>query len=176
MNKRISKIDQNDVLKQMEKNLVENEIAAKFEEGNSDEPSRLYVMFDNFGVSLADVVGQFYFEDHPEANGEMLYLASLYLLSEVTVDEHFPELCHAIAIINSKMPCGCFTLSMDDKTLAYRLVTPVSSELSFEQLDTQLNAVMSNSMNVSEGFCDLLFGVMNGELTAEDIKSAFASL
>lgn len=171
MNK-VIKITKEDLLKKMADELVENEIAAKYEKEKDEEVGRLYILLEEFGVNSEQAAGQFYFEQSLSEDEDVLLFTGLIMLAKELPEEKIKPLSVAMAVLNAKIPCGTFAITADENALGYKLVTPVSSKLGFDMLYEQLNILISSSTYVAETYSELLINIIDGSLDIDDLKNA----
>lgn len=158
---------QKDVLKKLEEECKENSIGVIFEE-NEDE-MMLHMGIENFGIEGEDVELEIRFEDQSEGTTGMQYVRALIYLDSDYNGLNADQLGMAMSILNSTIPCGTFALSKDMNAYVYKLVTPVSDKLSFEELYDQVNIVASNAVKVADTYYDALKAIALGHASGDAI-------
>lgn len=99
------------------------------------------------------------------------FIASITLTDQYDM-ERSPELYAAMAILNTYIPCGAFSVSRDETVLMYKLVTPMPVALTKEALREEVDICMGNAIAVCDRYADLLLKVLDGEMDKDAVMEA----
>ncbi len=160
---------QKEVLNKVCESCLANEITAGMapgeEVGSSD---MLLVQHTETGKEIDEILGTYYFLPAAKEIGAFQYFVSSLTLCEEVPKRAVGSLATAIAIINSMMYFGTFTMSSDGSVLAYRHVTLLPEDADFSLLVTTVQGTMLNVLAEVAIWADELDALQYGRITLEE--------
>lgn len=163
-----------ELLKALQEKFGEWEIGTVYRDGEAEKLPMdiLTVLVTEYGNSLEDVMGEFFFM--PETEGqteEILRFNCIFTLTENLEEKQLPDLYEAAGILNYYTEAGTFAVNKTGGMLVYRNSLALPAEMDTEKA---LELIVTNvlfSMNVSERFVDILLQVNDGRMDIEDFRA-----
>jgi len=158
------------VLNRMCKEFEEAETpAAVKHKGDEGYPTDVLVsVMDDYGTELDRALCEFYFVAIDNDDEMEMFSCNITFSEDVDI-KYMSDLYQAIVTINMTLPAGAFMADASTGYLGYRLVTPVSTSLTEEELFEQMSMNMGVAMPVAEQFCGVLMQITRGEATIQDV-------
>lgn len=161
------------LLKMLQERMKEWDIASVYRDSESEKLpiDILTTLIEDFGNSLEDAMGEFFFMPKIEGREEdALYFNSVLTLSENLTEEMLPALYEAISILNYYTESGTFAVNKDGDMLVYRNSVALPLEMSDETVFEMILANVAFSINVAERFSDLLLRVCDHRMSIEELR------
>lgn len=162
------------LLKALQEKFGEWEIGAVYRNGEAEKLPMdiLTILVTEYGNSLEDVMGEFFFMPEIEGQPEdVLRFNCIFTLTENLSAEQLPNLYEAAAILNYYTEAGTFAVNKAGGMLVYR--NSIALPLDMED-EAALELIVTNvlfSMNVSERYVDILLQVNDGRMDIEDFRA-----
>ena len=125
----------------------------------------LTVRLNDFGVGIDDVLGEFMFFPRPDAAPDTEYFMTVITLTNEIVPERIPKLSEYMCRINSVTQTGAYVLSLDKKSLMFRMETPLLG-LDDGQMQVMTESLAVHALQAAEEFAGEL--VVYAEGIADD--------
>lgn len=160
---------QKEVLNRLCESCLANDITAGMapgeEVGSSD---MLLVQHTEAGKEIDEILGTYYFLPVAEEIGPFQYFVTSLTLCEEVPKRATASLATAIALINSLIYFGTFTMSQDGSVLAYRHVTLLPEDMDADQLAVTAQGTMLNVLAEVAVWADELDALQYGRITVEE--------
>lgn len=159
---------QKDVLNKIYETFQENDVTVTMapgeEVGSSD---MLLVQHTELGKDIDEVLGAYYFLPAPEEIGSFRYFAATMTLCEEIPKSAQEKLAAAVAVVNSLIYFGTFTLSLDGTVLTYRHVTVIPDEMDEKILSQTVRGTMINAISEVSIWADELDALQYEKISYE---------
>lgn len=157
-------------LEKLDNIFKEAQIAAilqkKGEEGISNNV--LSCLNDSFGVSGAEVMSRFYFAPMEVSPEGVQYFVAMSTLSDELPIERVAEVSQAVGMLNYYIPYGAFAVDPLTRSVIYRITTPITTELSEEELIEEVDILAGQSLDMAERYCYLILQVAFQGMSVDD--------
>lgn len=163
---------QDRLLRDMMEDFAEGDMPAELflKEETGGVTDILRVALDEFGRAGDDALAEFFFMELDNGAPDVVYFASVITLADSMEQEHLPELYKAIAKLNFYLPAGCFAVSSNETTLAFKVMALIPAELSEEGLLRQMNISAAHALELAEPYAALLMGIAEGTNELADVE------
>lgn len=161
------------LLKALQQRMKEWEIESVYRDAEEDQipTDILTILLTEFGNSLEEIMGEFFFMPAIEGLEEdALRFNCILTLSEELDPMYLPMLYEATAILNYYTEAGTFAVNKAGGMLVYRNSIALPLETTDEEALELIAANTAFSFNVSEQFSEILLSISDGRMSIEELR------
>lgn len=161
------------LLKALQQRMKEWEIESVYREAEEDQlpTDILTILLTEFGNSLEEIMGEFFFMPAIEGIEEdSLRFNCILTLSEELDPEYLPSLYEAATVLNYYTEAGTFAINKAGGMLVYRNSIALPLDTTDEEALELIAANTAFSFNVSEHFSEILLSISTGNMTVEELR------
>ncbi len=133
----------------------------------------LSVIFAELGLDGEGAVGELFFLPFRSDDDTVQHFSCVITIAdEISLDDPV-MLYEAMSYINFRLPCGSYSYDKDAGSLVYKLSVPIPADMTEDELLNEMNICSGNAVAEADMHMDLLLGLLDGEVSMEDIKRSF---
>ena len=148
---------------------LENDVAAAITPGDEvGSADMLIVQHTDTGKEIDEILGAYYFLPAAENIGPFQYFVTTLTLSEEIPKQAQESLTAAVAVINTLISFGTFTISPDKTVISYRHVTLLPDDTGEDILSLTVHGTMLNALSEVAVWADELDALEYGRITYDE--------
>jgi hypothetical protein len=159
-----------EILEALEKDLVEDQIAAKLITKEGAAVETLAVVLNNAVVEGKDALGEFFFLPVAE-EGDLNFFVNLITISEDINEANIAELAAAVSAINTFITLGAFAVDYAAKSIVYRHTYEMPIDAERKKIEDGIDLSMDMALHVLKDYGHLVLDVNDGKINSKELIS-----
>ncbi len=144
-------------------------VLRKMDEEEGLQMDVLATLHTEFGNKEDEVMGEFYFLPLPDGADGVCYFSSVITLTETIDPLCLGAVCQVVAMLNFYLEYGAFAVNTEGNVLAYKMVTPIFTDMEDEQLYRTVDMNMAHALGVAEDYAGILIRLAEGDSSLPDV-------